>query len=402
MHHEQPVVTLRLLLQAGSVCDPPREERRRGARGGAARSGHDDELGRADRRHDRLDRRRARHGRGQRPELRQRRRDEGQPGARLRSAVRRRAQSGVRAGGDRSPAPAGGLRAEGQPRGSRTTSRASCSIGSSTASIPYGLPGTGTPESLQRSPPTDLRAFHDALLRAEQRHSRRRRRRDGRGGVRRRRARVRQLGDARRAAGAGRRTARADAAARHRQQAGRRADRDPRRPPRDRTRSTRTTSPWIWPSRFSAAKAATGCTGCCGPSAASPTAPRPTCSRSSRRGDFMAETDTRTETTGEVLRLIVDEFRKLQRERVNERELADAQAYLAGQLPADDRDARCDRRAGAQRAVLRPAARARSRTTASGSTPSRRTTSSAWRGSTSGPIGCRSCSWATRRASSSS
>jgi zinc protease len=50
-------------------------------------------------------------------------------------------------------------------------------------------------------------------------------------------------------------------------------------------------------------------------------------------GDFMAETDTRTETTAEVLRLIVDEFQKLQRERVNERELADAQAYLAGSFP---------------------------------------------------------------------
>jgi zinc protease len=50
-------------------------------------------------------------------------------------------------------------------------------------------------------------------------------------------------------------------------------------------------------------------------------------------GDFMAETDTRTETTVEVLRLIVDEFQKLQRERVRERELADAQAYLAGSFP---------------------------------------------------------------------
>jgi zinc protease len=50
-------------------------------------------------------------------------------------------------------------------------------------------------------------------------------------------------------------------------------------------------------------------------------------------GDFMADTDTRTETTAEVLRLIVDEFQKLQRERVHERELADAQAYLAGSFP---------------------------------------------------------------------
>ena len=47
----------------------------------------------------------------------------------------------------------------------------------------------------------------------------------------------------------------------------------------------------------------------------------------------MAETDTRTETTGEALRLMVDEFSRLQRERVFERELSDAQAYLAGSFP---------------------------------------------------------------------
>ena len=50
-------------------------------------------------------------------------------------------------------------------------------------------------------------------------------------------------------------------------------------------------------------------------------------------GDIVAETDTRSETTGETLRLIVDEFWKLQRERVQERELADAQAYLTGSFP---------------------------------------------------------------------
>lgn len=50
-------------------------------------------------------------------------------------------------------------------------------------------------------------------------------------------------------------------------------------------------------------------------------------------GDYVAETDTRTETTGEVLRLMVDEFAKLPRERVFERELSDAQAYLAGSFP---------------------------------------------------------------------
>src|SRR5688572_14986899 len=50
-------------------------------------------------------------------------------------------------------------------------------------------------------------------------------------------------------------------------------------------------------------------------------------------GHFVAETDTRTETTGETLRLTVDEVSKLQRERVFDRELADAQAYLAGSFP---------------------------------------------------------------------
>jgi len=50
-------------------------------------------------------------------------------------------------------------------------------------------------------------------------------------------------------------------------------------------------------------------------------------------GDLMAETDTRTETTGEALGLMVQEFIRLQNVRVPERELADAQAYLAGSFP---------------------------------------------------------------------
>jgi zinc protease len=50
-------------------------------------------------------------------------------------------------------------------------------------------------------------------------------------------------------------------------------------------------------------------------------------------GDFEAQTNTRSEATGEVLRLIVDEFWRLQRDRVGERELADAKAYLTGSFP---------------------------------------------------------------------
>ena len=50
-------------------------------------------------------------------------------------------------------------------------------------------------------------------------------------------------------------------------------------------------------------------------------------------GHIVAETDTRTETTGEALRLMIDEFSHLQRDRVSQGELSDAQAYLAGSFP---------------------------------------------------------------------
>ena len=50
-------------------------------------------------------------------------------------------------------------------------------------------------------------------------------------------------------------------------------------------------------------------------------------------GDIVAETNTRSETTGETLRLIVDEYWKLIRDRVSERELSGAQDYLTGAFP---------------------------------------------------------------------
>lgn len=52
-----------------------------------------------------------------------------------------------------------------------------------------------------------------------------------------------------------------------------------------------------------------------------------------RAGQVVATTSTRSEATAEVLRLMVDEFSRLRRDRVSERELADAKAYLAGNLP---------------------------------------------------------------------
>ena len=50
-------------------------------------------------------------------------------------------------------------------------------------------------------------------------------------------------------------------------------------------------------------------------------------------GDFMAETDTRSVATAEALRLTVDEISRMRRERVDPRELQGAQDYLAGNFP---------------------------------------------------------------------
>ena len=50
-------------------------------------------------------------------------------------------------------------------------------------------------------------------------------------------------------------------------------------------------------------------------------------------GHFEAETSTRTDATAEAVRLIVDEFWRLQRERVSEQELTDAKSYLVGSFP---------------------------------------------------------------------
>ena len=50
-------------------------------------------------------------------------------------------------------------------------------------------------------------------------------------------------------------------------------------------------------------------------------------------GDFMAETNTRSQSTGDALRVVVDEYWRLRRERVNRGELEGAQDYLAGSFP---------------------------------------------------------------------
>jgi zinc protease len=50
-------------------------------------------------------------------------------------------------------------------------------------------------------------------------------------------------------------------------------------------------------------------------------------------GDIVAQTNTRSETTGETLRLMIDEVWKLLRDRVGDRELEGAQEYLTGSFP---------------------------------------------------------------------
>jgi zinc protease len=50
-------------------------------------------------------------------------------------------------------------------------------------------------------------------------------------------------------------------------------------------------------------------------------------------GDFVAETDTRSEATGEAIRVMLEEVTRLQQVRISEGELAGAQAYMTGSFP---------------------------------------------------------------------
>ena len=50
-------------------------------------------------------------------------------------------------------------------------------------------------------------------------------------------------------------------------------------------------------------------------------------------GGFVASTNTRTETTGEALRLVIDEMWRLQREKVDPRELRGVKDYFQGSFP---------------------------------------------------------------------
>ena len=119
-HHEQPAVSLRLIVRAGGAQDPADKPGVADARRRAARSGDDDartpsrspasidSIGGA-----------VGTGAGSDSVVHQCRRDEGQLGLRARHGVGPGAAPGVRARGDRAAAAADALRAQGRLRGSR-------------------------------------------------------------------------------------------------------------------------------------------------------------------------------------------------------------------------------------------------------------------------------------------
>ena len=198
---------------------------------------------------------------------------------------------------------------------------------------PYGMPANGTPETIAWLTRDDLVAFHTPLLRAEQRHPRHRRRRHRRRSVRRREEGVRRLG--------------------------RSSDLPPQNfiEPPDPTRRVIVVNkpdsvqteirvghlgiPRQHPD-YMAVNLAIRILGGEGSNRlhqvlrterALTYGAQANMDTLKETGDFEAETNTRTDATGEVLRLIVDEFWRMQRERVGERELDGAKAYLTGSFP---------------------------------------------------------------------
>ncbi len=275
-HHEQPAVSLRLLIRAGGARDPNDKPGVAALAAAVLDQGTTTRSAEQIADDDRFDRRRHRGRVRHRPLVRPGDRDEGQPQPGARPRVRHRAQPGVRAGGDRAAAPADALRPQGQLR------RSGVSRGRGVRPARLRLPplrpaGCRHAGVDRRDHAPGSGRVPQALVRAEQRDPRHRRRRLRGRGVCRRGARVRQVGPKsesnarvsrrncrRRPAGSSSSIARAPC----------------RRKSASATRgcraSTPTTSRSISRSRSSAAKGATGCTACCGPSAASPTARRPT------------------------------------------------------------------------------------------------------------------------------
>ena len=133
---------------------------------------------------------------------------------------------------------------------------------------PYGLPGSGTAESLADADAAGHRRLPPAVLRAQQRADRHRRRRERGRGDRRAREGVRRLAVARRPGVQADRSAAADASASSSSTSRMRCRRRFASASSAFRAATTTSSRWIRRSRFSAAKARTACSRCCVRSAA--------------------------------------------------------------------------------------------------------------------------------------
>ena len=217
MHHEQPEVTMRLLVRAGAAYDPPGKGGTASLVGSLLNQGTTTRSARRDCRCDRFDRRRARHRRRQRRDVGDRSRHERQLRRRHEHARRRHPTAGVCARRNRAPAHADDSEPRRQPRGSgfhRARGAQPPDLRVSSVRIPRQRHAGHDREDHARG----SSRVPSPVFRAEQQHPRHRRRR-GRGrSDGRRDARVRRLAEAGRAAAAAAGTAAADAAhCRHRQ-----------------------------------------------------------------------------------------------------------------------------------------------------------------------------------------
>ena len=147
-HHEQPAVSMRLLVRAGGAQDPADKPGVAALAASLLDQGTTTKTAEQIADDDRFDRRRDGRRRRHRPDLHQCvvMKDSFDVGAR--HGVRHGAASGVRARGDRAAAAADAVGAARSATTIRTTSPTRCSIGSSTASIPTACPDSGTPESI--------------------------------------------------------------------------------------------------------------------------------------------------------------------------------------------------------------------------------------------------------------
>ena len=157
--NEQPSISVRMIIRAGAAQDPKNKLGVAMLTATLLDQGAGNRTGRADRRHHRLHRRRARHRRRQRPQLRQRHRDERQLRRGARADGRRRAAADVRQ-----------EEIERQRQQALSALKVSAEDPEAVAGQvidrliygfhPYGLPGSGTAESLASLTRADFVDFH--------------------------------------------------------------------------------------------------------------------------------------------------------------------------------------------------------------------------------------------------